>query len=174
MTPIQPCFKTRAHCDGMMRVLTQCVFLRTLSLTLGGSGDNLRIMPTKSNPPMLSRRERQIMDILYSRKQATAAQVMDSMPDPPGYSAVRTLLATLESKGYVKHSRDGAKYVYAPIVRHSKASRSAIAHLIQTFFEGSRGRAAAALLDVSASQFSEEELDELDQLIKKARKGEKK
>ena len=123
---------------------------------------------------MLSRRERQVMDILYSRKQATAAQVMDSMPDPPGYSAVRTLLATLESKGYVKHSRDGAKYVYEPIVRHSKASRSAIAHLIQTFFEGSRGRAAAALLDVSASEFSEEELDELDQLIRKARKGEKK
>jgi predicted transcriptional regulator len=123
---------------------------------------------------MLSRRERQIMDILYSKKQATAAQVMERIPDPPGYSAVRTLLATLESKGYVKHSRDGAKYVYEPIVRHSKASRSAIAHLIETFFEGSRGRAAAALLDVSPSQFSEEELDELDQLIKKARKGEKK
>src|SRR5262249_14139964 len=157
-----------------VRVLTQCVFLRTFSLTLRCSGDSLRIMPAKSQPPMLSRRERQIMDILYSRKQATAALVMESMPDPPGYSAVRTLLATLESKGYVKHSRDGAKYVYAPIVRHSKASRSAIAHLIQTFFEGSRGRAAAALLDVSPSQFSEEELDELDQLIKKARKGENK
>jgi BlaI family penicillinase repressor len=123
---------------------------------------------------MLSRRERQIMDILYTRKQATAAQVMETMPDPPGYSAVRTLLATLEGKGYVKHSRDGAKFVYEPIVRHSKASQSAIAHLIQTFFEGSRGRAAAALLDVSPSQFSQEELDELDQLIKKARKGEKK
>jgi predicted transcriptional regulator len=98
---------------------------------------------------------------------------MESMPDAPGYSAVRTLLATLESKGYVKHGRDGAKYVYEPIVRHSKASRSAIAHLIQTFFEGSRGRAAAALLDVSPSQFSEEDLDELDELIKKARKGQK-
>src|SRR5215467_15841529 len=122
----------------------------------------------------MSRRERQIMDILYAKQRATAAQVMESMADPPGYSAVRTLLATLESKGYVKHRRDGAKYVYEPIVRHSKASRSAIAHLIQTFFEGSRGRAAAALLDVSPSQFSEEELDELDQLIKKARKGEKK
>jgi predicted transcriptional regulator len=114
------------------------------------------------------------MDILYSKKRATAAQVMESMPDRPGYSAVRTLLSTLESKGYVKHGRDGAKFVYEPIVHHNKASRSAIAHLIQTFFEGSRGRAAAALLDVAPSQFSDEELDELEQLIKKARKGEKK
>lgn len=150
------------------------MFLRTFSLTPHRSSDTVPVMPAQFRPAMLSRRERQIMDILYSRKQATAAQVMESMPDPPGYSAVRTLLATLESKGYVKHGRDGAKYVYEPIVRHTKASRSAIAHLIQTFFEGSRGRAAAALLDVSPSQFSEEELDELDQLIKKARKGEKK
>ena len=114
------------------------------------------------------------MDILYRRKQATAAQVLESMPDPPGYSAVRTLLTTLENKGYVKHSRDGAKFVYAPVVHPSRARRSAIAHLIHTFFEGSRGRAAAALLDVAPSQFTEAELGELDQLIKKARKGEKK
>ena len=114
------------------------------------------------------------MDILYKRKQATAAQVLESMPDAPGYSAVRTLLTTLEKKGYVKHSRDGAKYVYVPVVHHGKASRSAIAHLIHTFFEGSRGRAAAALLDVAPSQFTDAELDELDQLIKRARKGEKK
>ena len=99
------------------------------------------------------------MDILYRRKQATAAQVLESMPDPPGYSAVRTLLATLENKGYVRHSRDGAKYVYVPVVHHGKASRSAIAHLIHTFFEGSRGRAAAALLDVAPSQFTQTELD---------------
>jgi len=131
-------------------------------------------MPTRDTLPKLSRRERQIMDILYRRKQATAAQVLENMTDPPGYSAVRTLLATLENKGYVKHSRDGARYVYVPVVHHRKASRSAIAHLIQTFFEGSRGRAAAALLDVEPSQFTEEELDELDQLIRKARKGEKK
>ena len=114
------------------------------------------------------------MDILYRRKQATAAQVLESMADPPGYSAVRTLLTTLENKGYVKHNRDGTKYVYVPIVHHSKARRSAIAHLIHTFFEGSRGRAAFALLDVAPSQFTEAELDELDQLIKKARKGERK
>src|SRR5262249_7057406 len=131
--------------------------LRTFSLTPHGSGDSVRIMPTKSQPPMLSRRERQVMGILYSRKQGTAAQVMERMPNPPGCSAGRTLLATLESNGYVKHSRDGAKYVYEQIVRPGKAGRSAIAYLIQTFFEGSRGRTTAALLDVSPSQFSEEE-----------------
>ena len=81
------------------------------------------------------------------------------------------LLATLERKGYVRHGRDGAKYVFRPILHPQKAGKSAIAHVIQTFFNGSRGRAAAALLDVSPSQLSEEELDELDALIKKARKG---
>ncbi len=111
------------------------------------------------------------MDILYKKNKATAAEVMESMVAPPGYSAVRTLLATLERKGYVRHGRDGAKYVFEPILHPQKAGRSAIAHLIQTFFDGSRGRAAAALLDVSPSQFSQEELDELDALIKKARKG---
>jgi predicted transcriptional regulator len=123
---------------------------------------------------VLSRRERQIMDILYKKNKATAAQVMELMTDPPGYSAVRTLLATLERKGYVRHGRDGAKYVFEPILHPQKAGKSAIAHLIQTFFSGSRGRAAAALLDVAPSQFSDEELDELDSLIKKARKGGKK
>jgi predicted transcriptional regulator len=118
-----------------------------------------------------SRRERQIMDILYKKNRATAAEVMELMTDPPGYSAVRTLLATLERKGYVRHGRDGAKYVYEPILHPQKAGKSAIAHLIQTFFSGSRGRAAAALLDVAPSQFSQEDLDELDALIKKARKG---
>jgi predicted transcriptional regulator len=157
-----------------VRFFTQCVFLRTLLLIFRRANDNLHIMPTRSTPPMLSRRERQVMDILYNKKQATAAQVLESMPDPPGYSAVRTLLTTLENKGYVKHTRDGAKFVYVPVVQHRNASRSAIAHLIHTFFGGSRGRAAAALLDVAPSQFTEEELDELDQLIKKARKGEKK
>src|SRR5690349_24231268 len=124
-----------------------------------------------SNQHALSRRERQIMDILYKKNKASAAEVMELMTDPPGYSAVRTLLATLERKGYVRHGRDGAKYVFEPILHPHKAGKSAIAHLIQTFFDGSRGRAAAALLDVAPSQFSDEELDELDALIKKARKG---
>ncbi len=109
------------------------------------------------------------MDILYAKQRATAAQVMESLADPPGYSAVRTLLTTLENKGHVKHERDGAKYVYVPILHPQKAGRSAISHLIETFFNGSRGRAALALLDVAPSQFSKEELDELAGLIEKAR-----
>jgi predicted transcriptional regulator len=122
----------------------------------------------------LSRRERQIMDILYKKKKATAAQVMEEMPDAPGYSAVRTLLATLERKGHVRrHGKDGAKYVFSPVTQSHRAGRSAIAHLIQTFFEGSRARAAAALLNVGPDQFSQEELDELEALIQKARKGER-
>ena len=119
-----------------------------------------------------TRRERQIMDILFQLKRATAAQVMDEMPDAPGYSAVRTLLATLERKGHVRHDRDGAKHVFFPVTKAHNAGRSAIAHLIRTFFDGSRGRAAAALLNVAPDQFSQEELDELESLIRKARKGE--
>jgi predicted transcriptional regulator len=121
----------------------------------------------------LTRRERQIMDILYKKNKATAAEVKEMLVDPPGYSAVRTLLATLERKGYVRHGRSGAKYVFEPILHPRQATKSAIAHLIQTFFDGSRGRAAAALLDVAPSQFLDEDLDELDALIKKARAGEK-
>jgi predicted transcriptional regulator len=119
----------------------------------------------------LSRRERQVMDVLYKEGRATAATVMELMPDPPGYSAVRTLLATLENKGYVRHERDGAKHVFIPTVARGNAARTAISHLVHTFFEGSRGRAVAALLNVDPSQFSKEELDELNELIQRARKG---
>jgi BlaI family penicillinase repressor len=119
-----------------------------------------------------TRRERQVMDILFKVKRATAGEVMEAMPDAPGYSAVRTLLATLERKGHVRHTRDGAKHVFFPVTKTHKAGRSAIAHLIRTFFDGSRGRAAAALLNVPPDQFSEDELDELETLIRKARKGE--
>jgi BlaI family penicillinase repressor len=123
-------------------------------------------------PPTFTRRERQIMDILFKVKRATAAEVMAQMPDAPGYSAVRTLLATLEKKGHVRHSGDGAKHVFFPVAKTHNAGRSAIAHLIRTFFDGSRSRAAAALLNVAPDQFSEEELDELESLIRKARKKE--
>src|SRR5262245_16809901 len=122
----------------------------------------------------LSRRERQIMDILYKKKKATAAEVMEAMPDAPGYSAVRTLLATLERKGYVRrHGKEGAKFVFTPVTQTHQAGRSAITHLIGTFFDGSRARAAAALLNVAPEQFSEDELDELEALIRKARKGDR-
>jgi predicted transcriptional regulator len=121
----------------------------------------------------LSRRERQIIDILYQKGRATAVEVMESLPDPPGYSAVRSHLATLEEKGHVKHEKDGSKYVFLPTVPPGAAKRSAIRHLIHTFFGGSREQAVAALLDVSPGEFSGKELDRLATLIDKARKGKK-
>ena len=148
----------------------KCVKLRTF--VLHAIPASATVAPTMSRQLIkLSRRERQVMDVLYKEGRATAATVMELMPDPPGYSAVRTLLATLERKGYVRHERDGAKHVFIPMVARSNAARTALAHLIQTFFNGSRGRAAAALLNVDASQFSSEELDELEELVRKARKG---
>src|SRR5215467_4267713 len=91
----------------------------------------------------LSRRERQIMDVLYRKGKATAAEVMEAMPDAPGYSAVRTYLAILEKKGHVRHEKDGARFVFSPTVPLQKAKRSAVRHLIETFFGGSRERAVA-------------------------------
>jgi BlaI family penicillinase repressor len=126
-----------------------------------------------SSHPLLSRRERQIIDILYRKGRATAAEVMEGMKDAPGYSAVRAQLATLEQKGHVRHEKDGAKYVFIPTMNPKNAKRSALRHLIHTFFGGSREQAVAALLDVSPSEISTEELDRLAVLIDKARKGRK-
>jgi predicted transcriptional regulator len=122
----------------------------------------------------LSRRERQIMDVLYRKGSATAAEVLDSIPSPPSYSAVRALLRVLEDKGYVRHEERGAKYVFLPTTSPDKAKRSAIRHLVQTFFHGSPEEAVAALLDAGSSKLSDEELDRLQELIDKARKGGKK
>jgi BlaI family transcriptional regulator, penicillinase repressor len=121
----------------------------------------------------LSRRERQILDVLYQKGRATAAEVMEELHDPPGYSAVRSHLAVLEEKGHVRHEKSGAKYVFIPTVHHDTAKRSAIQHLLDTFFKGSREKAVAALIDVVPSQFSDEELDRLARLIQKARKERK-
>jgi len=118
----------------------------------------------------LSRRERQIIDVLYQKGRATALEVMESLPDAPGYSAVRSHLTTLERKGHVRHEKAGAKYVYIPTLHANSAKRSAVRHLVRTFFGGSREQAVAALLDVSPSEFSKEELDRLADLIEKARK----
>src|ERR1700704_2693540 len=119
----------------------------------------------------LSRRERQIMDVLYRKETATAADVMESLPDPPSYSAVRALLRILEQKGHIRHEEKAGRYVFMPTIRRDKAKRSAIRHLVQTFFDGSPEEAVAALLDESSSKLSESELDRLQQLIDKARKG---
>jgi len=118
----------------------------------------------------LSRRERQIMDIIYQRGQATSAEVMESLPSPPGYSAVRAMLRLLEEKGYVKHQQDGPRYVYLPTLSREKARQSALKQMLQTFFDGSTEEAMAALLDISRSRLTDEELDRLSQLIEEARK----
>jgi len=118
----------------------------------------------------LSRRERQIMDVIFQRGRATAAEVMENLPDPPGYSAVRATLRILEEKGHVQHEQDGLRYVFVPTMARETAKRSALEHLLRTFFNGSTEQVVATLLDESASKLSEEELNRLAQLIEKARK----
>ena len=116
----------------------------------------------------LSRRERQIMEIIYARGEASAAQVLDQLPDPPSYSAVRALLAILEQKGQLKHRSEQGRYIYAPTRRRSKAGRSALVRVLETFYEGSLEKAVAALLS-SDSRLSAEELQRLSELIEQAR-----
>ena len=117
----------------------------------------------------LSRRERQIMDVIYERGRATAAEILAALPDPPSYSAVRALIKVLEDKGHVKHQEDGPRYVFTPSVPRSKARRNAVKHLLQTFFDDSAGEAVASLLG-SGAKLKPEELDKIEQLIAKARK----
>lgn len=119
----------------------------------------------------LSRRERQILDILYQRGQATAAEVQAALPEPPSYSAVRALLRILEDKGHIRHEQDGPRYVYLPIVPRDNAQRSAMRHLLQTFFDGSAEQAISALLGDSSAKLSSAELDRLARMIDTARKS---
>ena len=118
----------------------------------------------------LSRRERQIMDFLYQSGRATAAEVQARLPDPPSYSAVRAMLRVLEDKGHVRHEQDGPRYVYVPRVARDRAKRSALRHVVRTFFDGSTEQVVAALLDARVSESSDEELDRMARLIEKARK----
>ena len=118
----------------------------------------------------LSRRERQIMDVLYRRGRATASEVLEHLPDPPGYSAVRAMLRVLQDKGHVRHEEQGPRYVYMPTVPREKAKRSAVRHLLDTFFNGSAEQAMAALLEASAARLSKEELQRMSEMIDKARK----
>jgi len=118
----------------------------------------------------LSRRERQIMDIIYQLGQATAAEVLENLPDPPSYSAVRAMLKILEDKGHLRHKQQGPRYVFLPKVSRDKAKRSAVQHLLQTFFDGSAASAVATLLDVSRSDLSNADLDRLNSLISQAKK----
>ena len=122
------------------------------------------------NEHQLSRRERQIMDVLHQRRRASAAEVQAALPDPPGYSAVRALLRILEAKGHVKHLKEGARYVYKPRVSRETARRSALQRLVSTFFGGSVAQAVAALLEHADTRLSEPELQKLEQMIEQARK----
>jgi len=126
---------------------------------------------TPNNHQDLSRRERQILDILYQRGQATAAEVQNALPEPPSYSAVRALLRILEDKGHVRHQQDGPRYVYLPTVARENAKRSALHHVLRTFFDGSAEQAISALLDESSTKLSPAELERLARLIEDARRS---
>jgi len=118
----------------------------------------------------LSRRERQIMEILYQRGKASASEIREAMDEAPSYSAVRAVLRVLEEKGHVKHQAEELKYVYVPTVNHDKAKRSAVKHLLETFFNDSPNQIVAALLDVSSHRLSREELDQMAEMIDKAKR----
>jgi predicted transcriptional regulator len=124
----------------------------------------------KPGPFALSRRERQIMDILYRRGRATANEVMEDLSGTPNYSTVRTQLRVLEEKGHVRHEEHGLRYVYEPAVPRAAARKSALRHLVQTFFDGSAEQVVAAVLGGEASRLSEEELNNIEALIAKAKK----
>jgi len=120
-----------------------------------------------TNDP-LSRRERQILDILYAKGTASVAEVQEALPDPPSYSAVRALLRILEEKGHARHQAQGTRYLYMPMVPRERARNSALTRIVKTFFDGSAAQAAAALVD--SGSLSDEELTRLSSLIERARK----
>jgi BlaI family penicillinase repressor len=118
----------------------------------------------------LSRRERQIMDILYQRGRASASDILAALPDPPSYSAVRAKLRVLEEKGHVRHEAESLHYVYLPTTARDTARRSALRHMLATFFDGSVEQTVAALLDLSAAGLSQQDLDRIGRLVEDARR----
>jgi predicted transcriptional regulator len=119
----------------------------------------------------LTRRERQIMDSVYRRGSATAADVLADLPEPPSYSAVRAMLRKLQDKGYLLATQDGPRYLYAAVIPRDEARESALHRLVRTFFDGSRAKAVAALLDPDEGALSEEEMRELEELIRRQKEG---
>jgi predicted transcriptional regulator len=126
-------------------------------------------MSKTTSASSLTRREREIMDILYRRGRATAHEVLEDLPDPPSYSAARALLRLLEERGHVKHTQEGQRYVYAPAVARGDARRSALAHVVRTFFAGSVEQAVATLVESSRTKLSGDELDRLADIIERAK-----
>jgi len=141
-------------------LLAHCLFISIRGL----------IMPQTSLESSLSRRERQIMDILFAAGRASGQEIQRRLPDAPSYSTVRTILKVLERKGFVKHTEESLRYVYEPVVARSAAQDSALRRVLHTFFSGSAQQAVAALLDPKAFRLSREELDELSALIERAKK----
>jgi predicted transcriptional regulator len=132
-----------------------------------------RMAKSNPQPPALSRRERQVMDILFRRGEATAAEVMADLPDPPTYSSVRSILTILVEKAHVTHREEGLRYVYLPATNANRAREEALKHVIRTFFNGSTDQTIAAVLRMSDSKLSEAEIGRLEERIRKARsKGE--
>jgi predicted transcriptional regulator len=123
----------------------------------------------KPTAQSLSRRERQIMDILYRHGRATAAEIHQALPDRPSYSAVRAKLRVLEEKGHIRHEEQALRYVYVPLVARDRAKQSALKHLLETFFDNSAEQVVTALLDLPAAELSREKLDRLSNLIEKAK-----
>ena len=121
----------------------------------------------------LTRRERQIMDILYRAGRGTVAEVRSGLPDPPSYSAVRAMLRILEEKGHVRHEHDAARYIFIPTIKRDAAKRSALRHVINTFFEGSASQVMAALVEMSGRGLDQDELARLRQVIDEAKKRSK-
>ena len=127
-------------------------------------------MPRRSQPAHLSRRERQIMDILYRAGRATAAEVRAGLHEAPSDSAVRTLLRILEEKGHVRHELEGLKFVYIPTVGRDKAKRSALKHVLDTFFDGSASQVVAALVDLAPGDLDKDEIARLQRIVDRARR----
>lgn len=127
-------------------------------------------MKKKSIDAALSRRERQMMDILYQRGRATAAEVHELLEDPPSYSAVRAKLRVLEEKGHIRHEAQATRYIYSPVVARDRAKESALRHLLATFFDNSAEQAMTALLELTPGKVSHEKLDGLSKMIERAKK----
>ena len=125
----------------------------------------------KPTPQMnLSRRERQIMDSVYARGQVTVAEVLEDLPDPPSYSAVRAMLNKLERKQYLTHEEHGPRYVYVPTLPREAVQETALERVMRTFFDGSPSKAVAAILDLSAVELTDDEIDEMAKLVEQARR----
>ena len=124
----------------------------------------------KESTESLSRREREMMNIIFARGQATATEVMEAMAEPPSYSAVRATLRILEQKGHLKHQHDGTRYVYLPTVNRERVRLSALDNLLATFFDGSAANVVATLIEKQKASMTDDELDRLSSLIEQARK----